>query len=141
MRSNKDTRLGKSLRKRRVALGLSARAVERATGIDSGTIVRIENGWITSPAPGKLSRIADALGLNLADVFALADYPAPNELPSFPGYLRTKYSGLPTSAVKELEETFERIAEAHGLHPDGPAKGEDEQPEIQIDTSEIENIK
>jgi transcriptional regulator with XRE-family HTH domain len=123
--------LGRQLRARRDELGLSLRDLERQTGIDNGTIVRIEQGAFAAPAPDKLSRIADALGLNLADVFALADYSAPSELPSFSPYLRTKYRDLPTPAVEELERSFQRITKRHGFDPAGPAPGQDERPEEQ----------
>ena len=121
--------LGRQLRARRDELGLSLRDLERQTGIDNGTIVRIEQGAFAAPAPDKLSRIAEALGFNLADVFALADYSVPSELPSFSPYLRTKYRDLPAPAVEELERSFQRITKRHGFDPAGPAPGEDEQPE------------
>lgn len=121
--------LGRQLRARREELGLSVRDVERLADVDNGTIVRIEQGAFAAPRPDKLSRMADALGLNLADVFALADYSVPSELPSFAPYLRTKYRDLPGPAVAELERSFKRITKRHGFDPSGPARGEDEQPE------------
>lgn len=123
--------LGRQLRSRREELELSLRDLERLAGVDNGTIARIEQGAFAAPAPDKLSRIADALGLSLADVFALADYASPNELPSFQPYLRTKYRGLPTEAVEQLERSFQRLVKRHGLDAAGPAPGEDEQPEEQ----------
>jgi transcriptional regulator with XRE-family HTH domain len=121
--------LGRKLRARRDELGLSVRDLERLTDVDNGTIVRIEQGAFAAPAPDKLSRIAEALNLSLADVFALAEYSAPSELPSFSPYLRSKYRDLPAPAVEELERSFRRIAKRHGVDPAGPAPGEDEQPE------------
>jgi transcriptional regulator with XRE-family HTH domain len=121
--------LGRQLRARREALGLSLRELaERAETTDT-TVIRIEQGAYAAPAPDKLSRIADALGLSLADVFALAEYVVPDELPAFTPYLRSKYRDLPPPAVKELELSFERIAKRYGLDSTGPAPGEDEQPE------------
>ena len=121
--------LGRQLRARRDELGLSVRDLAKLADLDNGTIVRIEQGAFAAPRPDKLSRIAGALGLNLADVFALADYSVPSELPSFSPYLRTKYRDLPVPAVEELERSFKRIAKRHGFDPAGPAPGEDEQPE------------
>ena len=121
--------LGRQLRTRREELGLSGRDLERLTGVDNGTIVRIEQGAFAAPRPDKLSRIADALGLSLADVFALAEYVVPDELPTFAPYLRSKYRDLPAPAVDELERSFKRITKRHGFEPDGPAAGQDEQPE------------
>ena len=123
--------LGRRLRARREELELSLRDLERLAGVDNGTIVRIEQGMFTAPAPDKLSRLADALGLTLADVFALADYAAPSQLPSFQPYLRSKYRDLPPEAVEQLERSFQRLAKRHGLDTAGPAPGEDEQPEEQ----------
>lgn len=121
--------LGRQLRSRRDELGLSVRDLEKLTGVDDGTIVRIEQGAFAAPAPDKLSRIAEALKLSLADIFALAEYSVPSELPTFTPYLRSKYRDLPAPAVEELERSFRRIARRHGFDPEGPAVGEDEQPE------------
>lgn len=121
--------LGRQLRAKRDDLGLSVRDLEKLAGVDNGTIVRIEQGAFAAPAPDKLSRIADALGLSLADVFSLAEYVVPDDLPNFAPYLRSKYRDLPPLAVKELERSFQRIAKRYGLDPAGPAPGEDEQPE------------
>jgi transcriptional regulator with XRE-family HTH domain len=123
--------LGQRLRERREHLGLSTRELADRAETTHTTVVRLEQGAYDAPAPDKLSRIADALGLSLADVFALADYSVPTDLPSFRPYLRTKYRGLPTLAVEELERSFRRIAKRHGLDVDGPAPGEDELPEQQ----------
>ena len=123
--------LGQRLRERREMLDLSIRQLAERTGVNHSTVVRLEQGLIDAPAPDKLSRIADALGLGLADVYALADYSVPSELPSFRPYLRTKYRNLPAPAVEQLERSFRRIAKQHGFNPDGPAPGEDEQPEQQ----------
>ena len=121
--------LGRQLRARREALGLSLRDLaERAETTDT-TVIRLEQGAYAAPAPDKLSRIADALGLSLADVFALAEYVVPDELPTFAPYLRSKYRDLPAPAVDELERSFKRITKRHGFDPNGPTAGEDEQPE------------
>lgn len=123
--------LGQRLRQRREQLGLSLRDLAERADTTHTTIVRLEQGAYDAPAPDKLSRIAEALGLSLADVYALADYSVPSELPSFRPYLRSKYRGLPAPAVEELERSFLRVAKRHGLALDGPKPGEDEQPEQQ----------
>lgn len=123
--------LGRLLRKRRQELGLSTIQLAKQIGTTDGTITRIEQGLFTAPAPDKLSRIAEALGLSLADVFGLAEYAVPSDLPSFRPYLRAKYRGLPPEAIEQLERSFTRLAKRHGFEPAGPAAGEDEQPEEQ----------
>jgi transcriptional regulator with XRE-family HTH domain len=120
--------LGRQLRARREALGLSTRQLAEQADMNDATIVRIEQGAFAAPRPDKLSRIAEALGLSLADVFALADYAVPADLPSFQPYLRSKYRNMPTEAVDDLNKAFERIIRKHGYQPDGPRGGEDEAP-------------
>jgi len=129
MDQDQAAELGRRLRARREQLGLSTRELAERVGTTHTTIARIEQGGFDAPAPDKLSRIADALGLSLADVFALAEYAVPSELPAFRPYLRSKYRELPASAVEELERSFQRLAKRHGFDPEGPAPGEDEQPE------------
>lgn len=120
--------LGRQLRARREALGLSTRQLAEQADMNDATIVRIEQGAFAAPRPDKLSRIAEALGLSLADVFALAEYAVPGDLPSFQPYLRSKYRDMPTEAVDDLNKAFERIIRKHGYQPDGPRDGEDEGP-------------
>jgi transcriptional regulator with XRE-family HTH domain len=121
--------LGRRLREQREKLGLSTRELAERAATTHTTVVRLEQGAYDAPAPDKLSRIAAALDLSLADVYALADYSVPGDLPSFRPYLRSKYRDLPAPAVEELERAFARVAKRHGYKPDGPAAGEDEQPE------------
>ena len=129
MNKQQAKELGRRLQKRREELGLSMRELAERVGTTHPTILRLEEGSIERPAAEKLSRIAEVLGLNLADVYAFVNYDSPTELPSFQPYLRTKYRDLPSSAVQELERSFQRIAKRHGIDPDGPAPGDDEQPE------------
>ena len=103
---NKPSELGRQLRARREELGLSTRQLAEQADMNDATIVRIEQGAFAAPRPDKLSRIAEALGLSLADVFALADYAVPDDLPSFQPYLRSKYRDMPAEAVEDLEQGF-----------------------------------
>ncbi len=83
-------RLGNWLRERRQEAGLSTIQLAKQVGTTDGTITRIEQGAFAAPAPAKLSRMAEALDLSLADVYAMADYAVPADLPSFQPYLRRK---------------------------------------------------
>src|SRR5689334_17171324 len=118
--------LGRRIREQREALGLSARELARRTGMNDKTVVRIEQGLFASPGPDKLARIADVLDLSLADLYALADYTVPDELPAFRPYLRSRYGDLPSEAQDDLAKAFERVIRKHGYDPDGPEDGEDE---------------
>jgi len=128
MEPEQAKRLGTYLRETRRAKGLSVRQLGDLTDINDATIVRFENGSFTAPAPDELARIAEALDLPIADVFALAEYASPSELPSFTPYLRTKYRDLPDDAVEQIEKYVARLAKRHGVTLEAPAPGEDESP-------------
>jgi len=101
-------RLGQYLRARREELGLSARALARAVDVRDSTILRLETGTYAAPAADKLARIAAHLKLDLADVFAMADYVVPEALPSLPHYLRLRYPTLTQEAIEALHELLRR---------------------------------
>jgi len=124
-------KLGAFLRERRMALGISTRELASIAEMDDSTIVRFEQGAYGAPRPDKLARIAAALGLSLSDVYALAEYAVPADLPSPALYLRTKFRGdLSASRMKSLTRELDQLLARHGLDPaEGPAPGEDETPE------------
>ena len=118
--------LGRKLRERRETLGMSLRQLEEKSGVFNVTIMRIERGDSTDPSAEKLARLAEALDLPLADIYAMADLAIPADLPSFKPYLRTKYRGLPAADIVAIEKYAAKLAKKHGISLDGPAPGEDE---------------
>ena len=118
--------LGSLLKQKREALGLSLRQLAKVAEVNDVNIFRLERGDWAAPAPDKLARIAEALGLSLADVYALADYAVPTDLPSFKPYLRTKYRSLPQEEVDKIEAYAQKLAKKHGVNLQGPAPGDDE---------------
>lgn len=118
--------LGQQLRAKRTELGLSARDIAERSGMADSNVLRLEQGAIANPRPETLKAIADALGLDLADLYAAAGYVQPAGLPSFAPYLRSKYAGLPVDAQREIERSFQQIAAKHGYDPAGPLPGQDE---------------
>ncbi len=129
MDKDEARRLGQHLRNAREGLKLSSRGLAARTGLTDATIVRIELGEFAAPSPDKLARMANALGLPLEDVYALADYAAPRQLPNLSPYLRTKYRDLPDEAAEQIENYAQRLAKKHGVNLRGPAPGEDEEPD------------
>jgi transcriptional regulator with XRE-family HTH domain len=107
--------LGSLLRQKREAAGLSTRSLGSKAGVDDSTIVRLEQGLRGNPRPDILTKLAKALHLNLADVFALAGYAVPQELPNLPIYLRTKYRHLPQPARDELVTYMRHLYNRYGL--------------------------
>jgi transcriptional regulator with XRE-family HTH domain len=123
-------KLGEVLLDRRQALGLSMQNVADGAGVKKSTIMRLEQGVFPSPRPETLAAVADVLGLNLADVYTMAGYPIPGELPSPVPYLRTKYRDLSEAELRRLTQDVTQVLKRHGIDPsDGPLPGEDEQPE------------
>jgi len=112
MNQERSKRLGEFLRARREELGLSARHLARAVDVRDSTIMRLERGAYTAPAADKLARIAEHLKLELADVFALAEYAVPSSLPALPHYLRLRYPSLERQAIDELHEHLQQLLEA-----------------------------
>jgi transcriptional regulator with XRE-family HTH domain len=94
--------------------GLSIRSLAAKSGVDPANISRLERGEATEPRPESLTRLAEALGVDPADLFVAAGYATPDALPSFTPYLRTKYGHLPASKRQELAEFFEQIEAEYG---------------------------
>jgi transcriptional regulator with XRE-family HTH domain len=109
MNQERSKRLGEFLRARREELGLSARHIARAVGVRDSTIMRLERGAYAAPAADKLARVAEHLKLELADVFALAEYAVPRSLPSLPHYLKLRYPSLERAAIDELHEHLQQL--------------------------------
>ena len=119
MEPEQAAELGRLIRDRRSELGLSVRQLAEQAEMNFATLSRIEQGQFAAPGPDKLARIAEALRISTADLFVLAGYTGPGDLPGFQPYLRGKYRDMPAAAVDELNKAFERIARKHGYDPDG----------------------
>lgn len=128
MEPKQAAQLGRLVRSRRQELGLTIRQLAEQADMNFATVARIEQGQFAAPGPDKLARIAEALGLSTADIFGLADYTVPDDLPSFQPYLRGKYRDMPPEAIADLSKAFDRIVRKHGYDPAGPQDGEDEAP-------------
>src|SRR5918912_3792664 len=100
---------GQWLRQRRQDAGLGTTELAKRTGITDGTITRLEQGFIATPDPRKLSRIAEALDIPLADIYGMAGDGAPKQLPSFRPYLRSKYRDLPPEVAADLSRAVEGV--------------------------------
>ena len=128
LKPEQAARLGQLIRARREQAGMTIRDLADDADMNFATVSRIEQGKFATPGHDKLARIAQALALNTADVFALADYTVPADLPSFEPYLRSKYQDMPAGAIDELNAAFQRITKKHGYTPEGSPDGEDETP-------------
>src|SRR5579875_2935006 len=69
-----DLHIGDVIRSYRTSRGLSQGDIERRTGLLRCYLSRVENGH-TVPSLETLAKIADALGMSLADFFPVPDTP------------------------------------------------------------------
>ena len=141
MQKQSPAQLGEYIQKHRVARGLSGREFARQIEVDTAYVVRLERGDYRAPRPDLLARIAQTLKLPLSDVYAIAGYVVPCDLPSLIPYLRTRYGQLSEDGITALDSYFLKIATSEGLDLSGPAPGEDEKPFIRpeaIDPLDLE---
>ena len=119
-------RFGDYLRRHRKDQKLTSRGLAEKAGIDIATLVRLEQGKYRTPRPDTLKGLATALGQPLADVFAMADYVVPYDLPTMTPYLRAKYADLPEEAISSMDAYFQTLLDQYGLDLNGPAAHEDD---------------
>lgn len=115
MKPDRAQELGRFLKARREQRGLSTHRLAAAAEMDQATVVRFEGGSIAAPRPDKLARIGEVLGVSVADVFALAGYVAPSDLPNLGPYLTAKYPELLAEDVDRIETCVARIAKRRGF--------------------------
>lgn len=127
MRPEQIQAIGAFLRTKREELGLSLRDLEDRSGVGNSVIARVESGGINRPDPDKLARLSRALGVSLTEVLAAGEVTSGADLPSLPVYLRSRYGELPEEAIAQMDRYFARLARQHGVDPEGPKPGEDEE--------------
>lgn len=104
--------LGAYIRDIRKARGLTIRALAAQAHIDSGGLARLEGAKIVrTPHPDTLRSLAVALNVSLADLFVLAGYAVPQDLPGIEPYLQTKYPALPEEDVFAISQEVEWLAQ------------------------------
>jgi transcriptional regulator with XRE-family HTH domain len=105
--------LGRYVRRLRKSQQLSLHAVADRADVNATWLMRLERGEYASPDARLLVGLAEALGIDVADLFAEAGLTTWRALPSLQPYLRTKYE-LPEPAVRELFMFFEYINHRYG---------------------------
>jgi transcriptional regulator with XRE-family HTH domain len=115
MNDEDPQRLGEYIRHLREARQISIARLAAQAGIDDSGLSRMERGKVPYPRPDTLSALAAALDAPLADLFALAGYAVPQDLPSVKSYLRIKYSCLPEEHVIAIGNEVEWLAAMYCL--------------------------
>lgn len=127
MKNENYTGIGKIIKARREALGIPAAELGRRIGVYPSSITRLEAGEVIASKLDTIRAIATALDIPLTELLADSKVITDADLPRLTPYLRTKYKGMPDSAIREIEEHFNAIAKRHGITPNnGPDPGQDE---------------
>lgn len=104
------TTLGRLLKIKREAAGLSLNKMAAELGISQPYLSRLERGEYRHPSPKTLLRIAKCLHISPEDLYALTGLLPTTDLPSFAPYLRAKYPELPDHAITELDDIRDFLA-------------------------------
>lgn len=115
--------LGRYLRTHREAAGVSQRQVAKRAETAPAQVVRIEQGTVLNPRPEVLAAYSEAIGVPVADIFAMAHMPIARGLPGLRPYLRAKYRDLTADDAAQVEAFVDDLMRRHGGQP---ADGEDE---------------
>jgi hypothetical protein len=86
----------------------------------------MESSERRTPQPDTLAALAAALGVPLADMFTMAGYVVPYDLPSVTPYLHARYGHLSKETLTSIDDYLKWLIEAHGSDPNGPLSLEDE---------------
>lgn len=106
------------LKRERVRAGLTVRDLAQAAGLVPSTVSRLESGLIGSPKPDHLQRLANALGIDVEELYAAAGYMVPSGLPELRPYLRAKY-GIDEDVASRIEGYIEAAREDQQLSKEG----------------------
>lgn len=100
--------LGRFVRRLRKSQQLSLHAVADRADVNATWLMRLERGEYASPDARLLVGLAEALGIDVADLFAEAGLTTWRALPSLQPYLRARYR-LSAPAIREVSTFFEYI--------------------------------
>jgi transcriptional regulator with XRE-family HTH domain len=124
--THKQNALGTTVHEAREAKGLSTRGLAEIIGTTHSYIHKLEAGWFRTISPENIQALATALDLDPQDLFALAGYRVPDGLPSFGGYLRTKYGeDLTEEAIQRMTAYFEFECSRQGATDSQPSNRRD----------------
>lgn len=106
---------------------MSARQLAIAASVEPSGISRIESGERLTPTPEVLKRIANALELDLAVLFALRGIPIDPPPVTLAGFLeQTAGFPLPEVAVQEADRAIRAIIAKHRPVPESPGESRPE---------------
>lgn len=93
--------LGEYLKRSRLSIPMSLRAVERATeGVTNGYLSQIESGQIKQPSPNVLYQLANTYGIDYRDLLVRARHHVPTT--ETRDEEATELAGIPLRALSDL---------------------------------------
>ncbi|HEV3322350.1 MAG TPA: helix-turn-helix transcriptional regulator [Solirubrobacteraceae bacterium] len=100
--------LGRLFKQARRTKKLSLRALDELSGVTYGWLTHLEHGKIMAPAPSKLTKVAEVLGIPPERIDRISRGQVSRELPTIRTYFRAKYQLTPKEITK-IEELFDQI--------------------------------
>ena len=110
------------LRRERARAGLTVRGLAEKSGLVVSTVSRLESGLVAEPRPSHLQKLAQALSIDVEELYAEVGYLAPGTLPELRSYLRVKY-GLDDEAASRIEGYLEATRHAKQAPKEGRHDG------------------
>jgi transcriptional regulator with XRE-family HTH domain len=110
--------LGQLVKRARRTRKLSLRALDELTGASYGWLARLERGLMLAPAPSKLTRVAEALGIAPERIDRITRGRISRDLPPIRTYFRAKYQLTPHE-IRQIEEVFDQIRRGRREHEGG----------------------
>jgi transcriptional regulator with XRE-family HTH domain len=107
--------LGQMLQRGREAVGLAIRQLADEIGVDRGYLSRLERDFYKRPNLQILNRLATRLDLDYTELVASTGQAAPEQAPSFPRYIVSRYNVTEEQAVV-LGMQWQKILDEYDIH-------------------------
>jgi transcriptional regulator with XRE-family HTH domain len=104
--------LGSLIKAERQRVGWTVRQLAEAAGLVASTVSRLENGLIAEPRPTHLQRLAQALSIDVEELYIAAGHLTPDALPDLQPYLRAKF-GLTEQQASQIEGYLEAVKDTN----------------------------
>jgi transcriptional regulator with XRE-family HTH domain len=100
--------LGRLFKQARRSKKLSLRALDELSGVTYGWLTRLEHGRMMAPAPSKLTKVAEVLGIPPERIDRITRGQVSRDLPPIRTYFRAKYQLTPKE-ITQIEELFDQM--------------------------------
>ena len=110
-------KLGAIVSRARTRKGLSLREAAAKVGISYVWLNDLESGRYSDPAPDRLGRLAEVLGIDPVAIDRVNQGVLANSLPDVRTYFRAK-EGLSPEQLDEVEATLQRLRHKHAAESD-----------------------